>query len=1432
MASGVASADDAPAQVQDKIPLLIVHSQPELDARIEASQLRLLDNCKHLPYFINITERSDWKKTFEKWTLPYKWPHMNNEAYSKRVIYHIAAQNNGDIGRMARDFFYEGRFGDPTTVNIAALNALTSEPKRIHDVFRPDEVALYSEQVLFKVFEWHFLTTKRMLEENFAALNAPNVALSKSMNNSPMLRPAKHRRSKSQLSIEVPAHVPQPHLIMPPSAGMPPPINPTYGADSRRTASAQVPIRQTPGMRGGDRAASGPVFDAPTGLKTGPAMGQRHHMPPAPNMSRPPHPLSQQSTPGQMMHPQPAAYHRRENPGGTVPTHGNMSQLPPPPSAMRMSSGEVRHMLPHPMSGHMYGPPMAPHPAQHAAMGPPPPSMGMGVPIHSPGLQMSPMQPMQPVYFDHGMVPPGARLVEPGGGGTLYDPNQHHPAQNRQELGRSAPRNSSSNYSGYVDNSRNNNNNNYRGRKQSRGRGGGGRGGGMPSYDGGRRQSFHVVDRPVASNMHMHEPMMPPPPHPAERSHRESFSHAKSQETERFPDFHQEQQEPFSIDNIPRELQCLRKFIGSDVEDMDSLWIGNIPHGTSDHTIQSLIEENVHVPVVMVKPVMTDASKTVGWTIVTFHKTSDARLVLEKFEQFRFRDHLLDVQVPERCRHDLPGYKVQSRRSSNKHSVVDGPMPGVPVGPRSSFSRNNSIRQFRTNSLAHSDGSGRRNSLFSPQDARSDIPVLPDLPEVAEALSAPPDSTTPTGRGEGSTTASSQLSTSAVMHATAASFVPPQYNSFGAEISGLTNKHLAIEERFHRSASSESLRRTSQGYDYEFSFDPSDEAGDEQAIEDDARDMAEMSHSVQNGKSRSCQDGNHEDAVVELHDDATVTQELKIEEEPAQILATKDVDVVQGSPVYSIKDGSVTSLEEPLVPATEVSEVIRESPAHGKKDEAVSAVEETPIPKIEQGEILQAVSEEEPTATSAEALPIPTSEADQESRAGSVLSEAPTETLSDTATDKASGTAARKSAVPSGSIHPFAKAKAKVTNTQRQVSKADKKKAKKQGQVSKKKPEPATSFTTEASEPEVLSLDEIKAKLKTKPEPSEAKSAAKSELPLTEVNVESLFAPAAESSTPVLDSSPPSHAAEEMVVVSGAAKVDEAAVINTITAARLPMAPKTLPKVALPREPALVKRTPSVTITTDLPRKERQSSTASAASESSFGTPRTAKEYQTPAPSPALDMSTSPPVAQYVLGAEQVVEATARPEFEAIADGQNEVNMAADAEAVGVDSLAPVTQANKKKKNQQRKRLNRQNNKKNSSVDGQDNGAASQPLAEAAPESMSAKLSKNLGCTGMDQESPPNADKATPTGFHDDNATPGIPSAVTGRDEKSSVSKTNSNKTSSHAAKENVAGPSRSWAQLLASSVNPATAANANVSTKGGLTLRDPNAGQQHAKGG
>jgi hypothetical protein len=112
-------------------------------------------------------------------------------------------------------------------------------------------------------------------------------------------------------------------------------------------------------------------------------------------------------------------------------------------------------------------------------------------------------------------------------------------------------------------------------------------------------------------------------------------------------------------------------------------------------------------------------------------------MVLEKLEMRHLHGLELDVQVPERFRNDLSEKDIQRRLSANKQVLHCGSMPAgqIPLGPRSSFSRNNSTRKLRTSSLAHSDGSGRRNSIFSPQDARSDL--LPGLPEIAEATNLP-----------------------------------------------------------------------------------------------------------------------------------------------------------------------------------------------------------------------------------------------------------------------------------------------------------------------------------------------------------------------------------------------------------------------------------------------------------------------------------------------------------------------------------------------------------------------------------------------------------------------------------------------------------------------------------------------------------------------
>lgn len=109
----------------------------------------------------------------------------------------------------------------------------------------------------------------------------------------------------------------------------------------------------------------------------------------------------------------------------------------------------------------------------------------------------------------------------------------------------------------------------------------------------------------------------------------------------------------------------------------------------------------------------------------------------------------LDFQVPERFRYDVD--QTARRSSTGKYNSQGPPHSGqVSSDPRRpSSGRQNSIRKYRTNSTTHSDGNGRRNSIFTPQDARSDLPELleiqedpvvpgvPTIPEMPGVLEAP-----------------------------------------------------------------------------------------------------------------------------------------------------------------------------------------------------------------------------------------------------------------------------------------------------------------------------------------------------------------------------------------------------------------------------------------------------------------------------------------------------------------------------------------------------------------------------------------------------------------------------------------------------------------------------------------------------------------------
>jgi hypothetical protein len=638
MASGVENSGGA--RIKYVTAPIIVHSQPDDDARTEAGQLRCSNNRANLPYFLQVKHNSDWKKIFcgPGWPFPYEWAHKDNVEYSKLVIYHIAAQNHMDVSTQASQLVT--KLGPPGNFG-AVLDAVSNRHPR--DFFTTEELDFYSEAFLLKVFEWLRLC---LLQQNpqlatvpapvpyVEPINGASKVMSKSTTNSPVLKPIKHRKSKSHngLSSEYTPCTDMSDGTNPGAVEIPPIVNSQLlavppSADSRRIVSEKPSAK--PAIRGGDRTVSGPALDLLRGPKTGPMMGTRSFVPPTPPVGpsqvlpmRPSHPLrmstSQQSTPV-LMFQQPVAIPRRDIPTGPHNAHVGQFQ----PQAVRIPSGEMmRHS--HQIPGHMFvHPGMPQHPGHPTVMGlPPPPHMNMP----SPGTSMS---PMHPVYYDPSMVPQGARSMT-GQEVMFYgaDPQQmrqlNHPppspyGPHRQMAhgpGRFSaqghdmsrpPRQPQQPYGGNM---------RGRGRKQiGRGRGG------MPSYDGGRKNSMpQSVDRPFLGGMNG---CTPPGPLIVERNlpnpRRESISMRENvkpglhlHETERFPDFHEA--EIIINMNLPKEQQCLRKSIGPDVEGMDSLWVGNIAPGTSDQMLKDLIEQ--HVPVKELKPIL-HGDREFGWSIIT-----------------------------------------------------------------------------------------------------------------------------------------------------------------------------------------------------------------------------------------------------------------------------------------------------------------------------------------------------------------------------------------------------------------------------------------------------------------------------------------------------------------------------------------------------------------------------------------------------------------------------------------------------------------------------------------------------------------------------------------------------------------------------------------------------------------------------------------------
>jgi hypothetical protein len=113
----------------------------------------------------------------------------------------------------------------------------------------------------------------------------------------------------------------------------------------------------------------------------------------------------------------------------------------------------------------------------------------------------------------------------------------------------------------------------------------------------------------------------------------------------------------------------------------------------------------------------------------SFHSTCDARKALDHFDGHQFQGLFLDVQVPEKFRCDLDhrvAQKFAQRRSSESRF---GQSHGSFSTNHGSFSLNrqslvhrDSKRRIRNTSSGTENTSARRNSIFTPQDARSDLP--------------------------------------------------------------------------------------------------------------------------------------------------------------------------------------------------------------------------------------------------------------------------------------------------------------------------------------------------------------------------------------------------------------------------------------------------------------------------------------------------------------------------------------------------------------------------------------------------------------------------------------------------------------------------------------------------------------------------------------
>ncbi|KIW09303.1 hypothetical protein, variant [Verruconis gallopava] len=218
-----------------------------------------------------------------------------------------------------------------------------------------------------------------------------------------------------------------------------------------------------------------------------------------------------------------------------------------------------------------------------------------------------------------------------------------------------------------------------------------------------------------------------------------------------FPSYTEKSYTENTVDlaNMTERQQCTSGFIGPDAEDVVTLWFGNIPIDTTVDQLKAFV--SITVPVAEVKsPITFDPSMNagLGWTFVKFHSNADARKALRELHHAEFNGGNLKVQVPERRTRE--GIERRARRRSSfgryNRSKSFGQVSGytgyqAQVNSGGIFTRYEGIpvifdpRSTRGGSMSQAIHAVRRNSAFTQQDARSDLP-LGDLKEDTEPPSS------------------------------------------------------------------------------------------------------------------------------------------------------------------------------------------------------------------------------------------------------------------------------------------------------------------------------------------------------------------------------------------------------------------------------------------------------------------------------------------------------------------------------------------------------------------------------------------------------------------------------------------------------------------------------------------------------------------------